>query len=84
LRLQKATKMESKNKIALVTGGRHRHRRRRRGRPNPQLNASMKAMTTLGRVGVAEDIGGIVAFLCTEDACWITAQRIEASGGMNL
>ncbi|WP_127021661.1 SDR family oxidoreductase [Flagellimonas beolgyonensis] len=40
--------------------------------------------TALGRVGVPEDIGGIVAFLCTEDARWINAQRIEASGGMMI
>jgi NAD(P)-dependent dehydrogenase (short-subunit alcohol dehydrogenase family) len=38
----------------------------------------------LGRAGVPEDIGGVIAFLCTEDARWITAQRIEASGGMFL
>ena len=39
------------------------------------------SVTALGRVGEAEDIGSIVAFLCTDDAHWITAQRIEASGG---
>lgn len=39
------------------------------------------SVTALGRVGEAEDIGSIVAFLCTEDAHWITGQRIEASGG---
>ena len=39
------------------------------------------SVTALGRVGEAEDIGSIVAFLCSEDAHWITAQRIEASGG---
>ncbi|WP_298733155.1 SDR family oxidoreductase [uncultured Chitinophaga sp.] len=38
----------------------------------------------LGRAGVPEDIGGVIAFLCTEDARWITAQRIEVSGGMLL
>lgn len=53
-------------------------------RDNPQYNANVKAVTTLGRVGEPDDIGGVVAFLCTEDARWITAQRIEASGGMNL
>jgi len=53
-------------------------------RDNPQYNAHVKAMTALGRVGMAEDIGGVVAFLCTPDAGWITAQRIEVSGGMNL
>jgi NAD(P)-dependent dehydrogenase (short-subunit alcohol dehydrogenase family) len=35
-----------------------------------------------GRAGLPDDIGGVVAFLCTEDAGWITAQRIEVSGGM--
>jgi len=53
-------------------------------RDNAQYNANIAAVTTLGRVGLAEDIGGVVAFLCTDDARWITAQRIEASGGMNL
>lgn len=42
---------------------------------------AIASVTALGRVGEAEDIGSIVAFLCTEDAHWITAQRIEASGG---
>ncbi|HTI90117.1 MAG TPA: SDR family oxidoreductase [Puia sp.] len=53
-------------------------------RDNPQFNALIKSVTALGRVGEAEDIGGVVAFLCTDDARWITAQRIEVSGGMNL
>lgn len=53
-------------------------------RDNAQVNAALAANTALGRVGRAEDIGGVVAFLCTEDARWITAQRIEASGGMFL
>jgi len=53
-------------------------------RDNEQLNAGIAANTALGRVGLPDDIGGIIAFLCTEDACWINAQRIEASGGMFL
>ena len=53
-------------------------------RDNPQVNQFIAGVTALGRVGLAEDIGGIVAFLCTEDARWINAQRLEASGGMNL
>lgn len=44
----------------------------------------MKNITALGRVGMADDIGGVIAFLCTDDAKWITAQRLEASGGMNI
>ncbi len=40
--------------------------------------------TALGRVGEPEDIGGVVAFLCTKDAYWINGQRIEVSGGIML
>jgi NAD(P)-dependent dehydrogenase (short-subunit alcohol dehydrogenase family) len=53
-------------------------------RDNPEYNSKIKAMTALGRVGLPEDIGSVVAFLCSEDARWITAQRIEVSGGINL
>jgi NAD(P)-dependent dehydrogenase (short-subunit alcohol dehydrogenase family) len=53
-------------------------------RDNPEMNKQIASMTALGRVGKPDDIGGIVAFLCTEDAKWINGQRIEASGGMNL
>ena len=41
-------------------------------------------ITALGKVGEAGDIGGIIAFLCTEEAQWVNGQRIEVSGGMLL
>lgn len=44
--------------------------------------AIISSITALGRVGEAEDVGGAVAFLCTEQAAWINGQRIEVSGGM--
>lgn len=53
-------------------------------RDNEQVNNFLASQTALGRVGLPDDIGGVVAFLCTDDARWITAQRIEASGGMFL
>jgi NAD(P)-dependent dehydrogenase (short-subunit alcohol dehydrogenase family) len=53
-------------------------------RSNPDRKIAMGAQTALGRVGQAEDIGGIVAFLCSKDAGWINGQRIEASGGISL
>ena len=53
-------------------------------RNNPDRKMIMASQTALGRVGQAEDIGGIIAFLCSGDAGWITGQRIEASGGVNL
>jgi len=48
----------------------------------PQVVDMIASLTALGRVGEAEDIGGVVAFLCTQDAAWVNGQRIEASGGM--
>jgi NAD(P)-dependent dehydrogenase (short-subunit alcohol dehydrogenase family) len=53
-------------------------------RDNEELNKNIAAQTALGRVGLPDDIGGVVAFLCTEEARWINAQRIEVSGGMML
>lgn len=51
---------------------------------NEQAHAYVAGITALGRMGQPDDIGGVVAFLCTEEAKWINAQRIEVSGGMNL
>lgn len=53
-------------------------------RDNKDMNAQIAGLTALGRVGLPDDIGGVVAFLCTEEARWINGQRIEVSGGMNL
>lgn len=53
-------------------------------RNTPALQEFIKKQNPLGRVGMANDIGGVVAFLCTDDARWINGQRIEVSGGMAL
>lgn len=53
-------------------------------RDNAELNKNIASVTALGRVGLPDDIGGVVAFLCTDDARWVNAQRIEVSGGMML
>ena len=53
-------------------------------RDNADVNAFIASQTALGRVGRPDDIGGVVAFLCSDDAKWVNAQRIEASGGMFL
>jgi NAD(P)-dependent dehydrogenase (short-subunit alcohol dehydrogenase family) len=51
-------------------------------RDNPEINKFIASQTALGRVGKADDIGSVAAFLCSDDAKWVNAQRIEASGGM--
>ncbi len=55
-----------------------------RTRDNKEINTNIANLTPLGRVGLPEDIGGVVAFLCTDEAYWINGQRIEVSGGMSL
>ena len=53
-------------------------------RDNKDYNAQIAGLTSLGRVGLPDDIGGVVAFLCSEEAKWINGQRIEVSGGIFL
>jgi NAD(P)-dependent dehydrogenase (short-subunit alcohol dehydrogenase family) len=53
-------------------------------RDNKQLNAQIAAQTALGRVGLPDDIGGVIASLLSAENSWINAQRIEVSGGMFL
>lgn len=53
-------------------------------RNNPQMKGFLAANAALGRVGQADDIGTVVAFLCSDDSKWVNGQRIEVSGGINL
>lgn len=50
----------------------------------PGLTEAITALTGLGRLGRAEDIADVVAFLASENARWITGQTIDASGGLFL
>lgn len=51
-------------------------------RDNQEKRQIIAGATALGRIGEAEDVGGVVAFLCTNEATWVNGQRIEVSGGM--
>jgi NAD(P)-dependent dehydrogenase (short-subunit alcohol dehydrogenase family) len=53
-----------------------------RVRDIPEISQQVASATALGRVGLPEDIGPMIAALLTEDNRWINAQRIEVSGGM--
>jgi NAD(P)-dependent dehydrogenase (short-subunit alcohol dehydrogenase family) len=53
-------------------------------RDNAEVNAWVASQTALGRAGVPDDIGPMIAALLSEDNRWVNAQRIEASGGMFL
>jgi len=53
-------------------------------RDNPEINKRVAEMTSLGRVGEPDDIGPMISSLLSEDNRWISGQRIEVSGGMNV
>lgn len=53
-------------------------------RDTPEFNKFFADMTALGRVGLPDDIGPMIASLLTEDHRWVNAQRIEISGGQGI
>lgn len=53
-------------------------------RDTPAFNKAFAEMTALGRVGVPDDIGPMIASLLSEDNRWVNAQRIEVSGGQGI
>lgn len=53
-------------------------------RDNAEINMQLANITALGRVGVPDDIGPMVASLLSPDNRWVTAQRIEVSGGQAI
>jgi NAD(P)-dependent dehydrogenase (short-subunit alcohol dehydrogenase family) len=53
-------------------------------RDNPEINKLVADMTALGRAGLPDDIGPMIASLLSEDNRWVNAQRIEVSGGMSI
>jgi NAD(P)-dependent dehydrogenase (short-subunit alcohol dehydrogenase family) len=53
-------------------------------RDNPEVNKIFAGMTALGRVGLPDDIGAMIASLLSGDNRWVNAQRIEVSGGQAI
>ena len=53
-------------------------------RDNPEVNKRIAELTALGRPGLPDDIGPMIASLLSEDNRWVNAQRIEVSGGQMI
>lgn len=53
-------------------------------RDNPEINKMIASQTALGRVGLPDDIGPMIASLFSDANRWVTGQRIEVSGGVHL
>jgi len=55
-----------------------------RVRDNPEMNKFVASVTAMGRAGVPDDIGPMIAVLLSDENRWMTGQRLEVSGGMYL
>jgi NAD(P)-dependent dehydrogenase (short-subunit alcohol dehydrogenase family) len=53
-------------------------------RQTPEAEQVFAAQTVLGRLGGAEDVAAVAAFLAGPDSGWVTGQYVEASGGWKL
>jgi NAD(P)-dependent dehydrogenase (short-subunit alcohol dehydrogenase family) len=53
-------------------------------RDNPGVNQMIASQTALGRVGLPEDVGPVIATLLSDDMGWVNAQSIEAAGGIHI
>ena len=53
-------------------------------RDNPQVNRAVADHTALGRAGVPEDVGPVIAALLSDAFGWVNAQRIEVAGGVHI
>lgn len=53
-------------------------------RDNPEINKQISAMTALGRPGLPDDVGPMIAALLSDENNWVNGQRIEVSGGLSL
>jgi NAD(P)-dependent dehydrogenase (short-subunit alcohol dehydrogenase family) len=53
-------------------------------RDNPQVNKAVADHTALGRVGLPEDVGPVIASLLSDEFGWVNAQRIEVAGGIHI
>src|SRR3984885_6741595 len=53
-------------------------------RDNPQVNKMVADHTALGRAGMPDDVGPVIAALLSDDFGWVNAQRIEVAGGIHI
>jgi 3-oxoacyl-[acyl-carrier protein] reductase len=46
------------------------------------IEKQMLPLTPLGRIGQPEDIARVAVFLASDEAAWVTGERITVSGGL--
>jgi 3-oxoacyl-[acyl-carrier protein] reductase len=51
---------------------------------NPEMNERIVKRTVFREPGKPEDISNTIAFLCSEEARYITGQVVHVAGGVDL
>ncbi|KAF2499908.1 putative short chain dehydrogenase/ reductase [Lophium mytilinum] len=51
---------------------------------DPEIIKNMKKGTPWPRLGEPKDVAGVVVFLCTDEAVWVTGQNIAVDGGFTV
>ena len=67
--------------IGLIKAGQHERKAARAGVPVEQMYDAMGKDIPLGRVGRAEEVANVVAFLASEAASYVTGSSINLDGG---
>jgi len=68
---------------AIAPGGVETEGVHRVGVIGSEFQKEMIARTPLGRFGQPDDIARVAVFLASDDAAWITGERLAVSGGLN-
>jgi hypothetical protein len=68
----------------VIPGAVLKHEAREYYRENASLQGAYDELTPLGRMGTPEDVAGVVGFLCSERAAFVTGQLIAVDGGLSL
>jgi len=67
--------------IGLIKAGQHERKAARAGVPVEQMYDAMGKDIPLGRVGRAEEVASVVAFLASEAASYVTGSSVNLDGG---
>ena len=51
---------------------------------DPEKRAIVESHIPMGRVGTSQEMAAVTAFLCSDDAAYITGQTLYVDGGLTL